>query len=154
MDSNATPFLNKYSTALLADAAFRAGIEPGIAPPGLASLTSATKLAGPTATVNAENDLVTILAALHKAVAGELLLVTNKTLQAGLIGDLIALEAHRKGLAGIVVDGLVRDLPELEAIGLPVFSRGVIPVGPLKLAPGLKGVGQLAIAAKIGKARR
>ena len=98
MDSYAATFLDRYSTALLADAAFRAGIEPEVSPPGLAPLTPATKLAGPVVTVRAENDLVTILAALHRASAGKVLVITNKTYEVGLIGDLIALEASRKGL--------------------------------------------------------
>jgi 4-hydroxy-4-methyl-2-oxoglutarate aldolase len=72
-------------------------------------------------------------------------------LEVGLIGDLIALEAHRKRLAGIVVDGLVRDSPELPEIGLPVFSRGVIPIGPLKLPPSRKGVGQIDVTVAIGE---
>jgi 4-hydroxy-4-methyl-2-oxoglutarate aldolase len=152
MDSYVTPFLDRYSTALLADAAFRAGIEPEVAPPGLAPLSAAAKIAGPIVTVNAENDLVAILAALHQAKAGSVLLIVNKTFEVGLIGDLIALEGRRKGLAGIVVDGLVRDSPELEKIGLPVFSRGVWPVGPLKLPPRLKGVGQIGGAVHVGEA--
>jgi regulator of RNase E activity RraA len=98
VDSYAATFLDRYSTALLADAAFRAGIEPEVSPPGLAPLTPATKLAGPIVTVRAENDLVTILAALHRASAGKVLVITNKTYEVGLIGDLIALEASRKGL--------------------------------------------------------
>ena len=153
MDGYTNVFLERYGTALLADAAFRAGKEPKIGPPGLAPLTPAAKVAGPVTTIDAENDLVAILAALHRATAGEILLITNRTLEVGLIGDLIALEARRKRLAGIVVDGLVRDSADIEAIGLPVFSRGILPVGPLKLPPRLKGIGRIDVPVKVGQVR-
>ena len=32
-----------------------------------------------------------------------------------------------RGLAGVVIDGGARDIDEIEAIGLPVFSRSVTP---------------------------
>jgi regulator of RNase E activity RraA len=51
------------------------------------------------------------------------------------IGDLIALEAKIFGLAGIVIWGLHRDTPELLEIGLPLFSLGAYPTGPLRLDP-------------------
>ncbi len=35
-------------------------------------------------------------------------------------------------MAGIVVDGLVRDAAVIVELGLPVFARGRTPVGPLK----------------------
>lgn len=42
---------------------------------------------------------------------------------------------HR-GLAGIVIDGCWRDLEEVQALGLPVFGRGVSPYSPSKARPG------------------
>ncbi len=72
-----------------------------------------------------------------------MVVVANETGQAGLMGDLIATEAKRKGLGGIIVDGLVRDAAELLEIGIPVFCRGLFPVGPLKLPAELKGVGEV-----------
>ena len=54
-----------------------------------------------------------------------------------VLGDLVATKARHRGLAGFVVDGLVRDLPGIEALGdFPVFARGVTPIGPLHRGPG------------------
>lgn len=42
-------------------------------------------------------------------------------------GELMALDARNRGVAGIVVDGPARDLTEIEALAFPVFSRGTDP---------------------------
>ena len=48
------------------------------------------------------------------------------------LGSLV-LETKAAGLAGIVIWGLHRDTREIAAIGLPVFSLGGFPTGPLRL---------------------
>jgi RraA family protein len=53
-----------------------------------------------------------------------------------VIGDLVASKAQHRGAAGFVIDGLIRDLPEVKSVGLPVFARGVSPIGPLHRGPG------------------
>jgi RraA family protein len=53
-----------------------------------------------------------------------------------VLGDLVATKAKHRGVAGFVVDGLVRDLPGLREIGLPVYARGTTPIGPLHRGPG------------------
>lgn len=47
--------------------------------------------------------------------------------------DLVALEAQAAGMEGMVIWGLHRDTADIRAIGLPVFSLGAIPTGPLRL---------------------
>ena len=51
-------------------------------------------------------------------------------------GDLTSLIGKQKGLAGMVTDGLVRDVFGIKEVGLPVFSRGSIPTSPFKDGPG------------------
>jgi regulator of RNase E activity RraA len=54
-----------------------------------------------------------------------------------VLGDLISTKARHRGAAGFVVDGLVRDLPNIAALGdFPVFARGTTPIGPLHRGPG------------------
>ena len=143
-------FQDRLSTALLADAAFRAGVPLGVAPPGLLPLDPAMKVAGPIITVQANNDLVSILAGIHQAYAGEVVVITNHTQEVALMGDLVAAEARRKDLAGLIVHGLVRDTRELIALGVPIFCRGRFPIGPLKLSQAQKGIGEIGNDITIG----
>lgn len=54
-----------------------------------------------------------------------------------VLGDLISTKARHRGVQGFVVDGLVRDVEEIRALGdFPVFARGVTPIGPLHRGPG------------------
>ncbi|MEO1295045.1 MAG: RraA family protein [Cyanobacteria bacterium J06636_16] len=150
MTAFSATFQQKYSCALLADAAFRAGVPISAAPPGLTPIDQSMKLAGPIITVRANNDLVSILAGINHASSGDVVVVTNHTQEVGLIGDLIATEANRKDLAGIIVNGFVRDTNELVEIGVPIFCTGVFPIGPLKLPQGVKDVGEIGCNLTMG----
>ena len=48
--------------------------------------------------------------------------------------------ARNRGLAGLVTDGLVRDLPGILAVGLPVYCAGVTPNSPARNGPGTVGL--------------
>jgi regulator of RNase E activity RraA len=76
------------------------------------------------------------LEAFESAAQGDVLVVDNgaRTDEA-CVGDLVALEAKTAGIAGIVIWGLHRDTADIAAIGLPVFSLGSLPTGPLRLDP-------------------
>jgi regulator of RNase E activity RraA len=74
------------------------------------------------------------LEAFEGAAPGDVLVVDNAgRLDESCVGDLVVLEAQAAGLAGIVIWGLHRDTADIRAIGLPVFSLGTIPTGPLRL---------------------
>jgi regulator of RNase E activity RraA len=62
---------------------------------------------------------------------------TSASAMTAAAGDLISTKARHRGVAGFVVDGLVRDLEEIRALGdFPVYARGVTPIGPLHRGPG------------------
>lgn len=53
-----------------------------------------------------------------------------------VLGDLISMKARHRGAQGFVVDGYVRDLPNIQDLDFPVFARGTTPIGPLHRGPG------------------
>ena len=65
-----------------------------------------------------------------------------------VIGELIALQAKVRGAAGILVDGPVRDVDELAALGLPVWARSISAAGPAK---GVRG--ELDLPVEVGGIR-
>jgi 4-hydroxy-4-methyl-2-oxoglutarate aldolase len=85
------------------------------------------RMAGPAFTVVAENDHLPVMTALAEAAPGDVLVIATNGGTRAVFGELVATEAQRRGLAGIVVDGLCRDLRGLRRIGLPAFARGTTP---------------------------
>lgn len=86
-------------------------------------------------------DNLAVHRALDIAQPGDVLVVNGQgdTTRA-LLGGLIARRARMRGLAGIVVDGAVRDVDEIESSGLPVFARASTPAGPYKNGPAEVGL--------------
>jgi 4-hydroxy-4-methyl-2-oxoglutarate aldolase len=56
------------------------------------------------------------------------------------LGDIIARAAQHRHLAGIVVDGAIRDRADVAALGFPVFHDGTSPRKPEKAVAGDLGV--------------
>lgn len=57
-----------------------------------------------------------------------------------LAGDLLLGMLKNKGAAAFVTDGMVRDINDIEALGLPVFARGITPNSCNKSGPGTVGL--------------
>lgn len=78
-------------------------------------------------------DNLTLHAALKLAQPGDVLVVAAAGFtEQGLFGDVMASCAKGRGLAGLVVDGGVRDGAEIHAIGFPVFARAISIKGAVK----------------------
>lgn len=94
------------------------------------------QIVGPAYTATAPNDPVSVIAGISDAAPGDVLVVATRGGTRAVLGDLFAFEARRRGLAGIVIDGFVRDIAGLRAVGLPVYARGLTPMAALGyLAP-------------------
>jgi 4-hydroxy-4-methyl-2-oxoglutarate aldolase len=81
------------------------------------------------------------MAALAECQAGDVFVVaTGGYTGAAVTGDLLLGVASNRGAAGFVTDGLVRDLEDLETVGLPVYAMGVTPNSPQRRGPGSVGL--------------
>lgn len=106
--------------------------------PEIRNLTETPTIAGPACTVKVyPGDNLMVHKALDLAHPGDVIVVdTGGARTTAVLGDLVAQKAKHRGIAGFVVDGLIRDLPGIIETGLPVFAAGVTPVGPLHRGPG------------------
>jgi regulator of RNase E activity RraA len=121
------------TTAHVADACIRAGVEVRTV-----SLTPVVggRVAGRVLPAQHVGSVDVFLEAFESAEEGDVLVVDNGGRRdEACVGDLVALEAKAAGVSGLVVWGLHRDTVDITAIGLPVFSLGALPTGPLRLDP-------------------
>jgi regulator of RNase E activity RraA len=97
------------------------------------------RLIGPACTVKVyPGDNLMVHKALDVAQPGDVVVVdTSSSSLTAVLGDLVCTKARHRGIAGFIVDGLIRDLPAIRRLGdFPVFARGVTPIGPLHRGPG------------------
>ncbi len=109
---------------------------------GISAMWHGAACAGPALTVYTRaGDNLAVHRALDLARPGDVLVVNGQgdTTRA-LLGGLMAARARQLGLAGIVVDGAVRDVDEIASAELPVFARASVPAGPYKNGPAEIGV--------------
>ncbi|NGY64963.1 RraA family protein [Lentzea sp. NEAU-D13] len=120
------------TTAHLADACIRSGIP--VRTVVLTPVIPGTRTSGRVLPARHAGSVDVFLEAVERSQPGDVLVVDNdgRTDEA-CVGDLIVLEARAAGLAGVVIWGLHRDTQDIRAIGLPVFSLGANPTGPLSL---------------------
>ena len=115
--------LAQFSAATLHEALGKTGNLPSAIKP----ISPGMNVCGPAYTVQTmpcDNKI------LHRAYAyaqpGDVLIAScSGYYEAGYWGDLMSLGAKTKGLAGLVIDACVRDADDIEAMGFPVFSRGL-----------------------------
>ena len=101
-------------------------------------ITQAARFCGTALTVwTRARDNLAPYAALDRARPGDVLVVAADGYdQAAVVGDILAGMARNAGVAAVVTDGLVRDVPGLDEAGIPVFGLGVSPNSPHKDGPG------------------
>jgi RraA family protein len=96
------------------------------------------RLCGPACTVKVfPGDNLMVHKALDVARPGDVVVVdAGASPMNAVLGDLVCTKARHRGIQGFVVDGLIRDLPDILPLDLPVFARGTTPIGPLHRGPG------------------
>ncbi len=113
-----------YSPCDYADALPRSQfMDPGIQP----LWQIVPRIAGPAFTVRCgRNDHLMLHVAIYEANPGDILVVEGEGNYALAGGNVCAI-AQNRGIAGMVIDGYIRDLQEVREMQFPVFARGVIP---------------------------
>ena len=113
----------------------------------LTQVVAGSRVAGPARiALCAAGDNSMVHAVIAHALPGDVLVLTSREpAPVALVGELLATQAQAQGVAGILVDGAVRDLDELAAIGLPIWTRFVRAQGATKGA-----VGELDVPVTIG----
>ena len=93
------------------------------------------RVAGPAFTVRcAPGDNLMLHAAIYRTEPGSVVVLQAGDVDYALAGGNVCAVAQRQGIAGFVIDGVIRDLAEVRELGFPVFARGVIPVPGVKRA--------------------
>lgn len=125
--------LRSVPTAAIGDG----GDRLGFAGSGLRPVWDCPQIAGPALTVATHaGDNYGIHQALKLARPGEVLVVSSEDGgNRALMGDLIAERAKAAGIAGIIIDGPVRDAAGIAESGLPVWASGTSAAGPFKHGP-------------------
>ncbi|WP_087687144.1 RraA family protein [Pandoraea sp. PE-S2R-1] len=105
---------------------------------GLRPYHDGTALAGPAFTVKVRpGDNLMIHKALHLAKPGDVIVVDGGgELSNALIGELMVTTAIKRGIAGFVINGAIRDVDAIKAGRFPVYAAGVTHRGPYKDGPG------------------
>lgn len=106
--------------------------------PRLRPLHAGGVLCGVALTVRGRpGDNLMVHAALNRARAGDVLVVdVGGDLTNAIVGELMLAHAQQVGVAGVVVNGAVRDVGWIRASTLPVYAAGVTHRGPYKNGPG------------------
>jgi len=136
--------LSQVSAANLSDALHRAGVLEGIRPlfPGI-------RLVGRALTVRTyPGDWAKPVEAIDAAQPGDVLVIDAGGVGPAIWGELATHSALQKGVAGVVVDGAIRDAGDIMRLQFPAFTRLIMPN-----AGEPRGFGEIGVPIRIGATR-
>ncbi len=133
--------LEKVSTANISDAMHREGQLKGIRP-----VLSGVKMVGPAVTVRTyPGDFAKSVQAVDKAKGGDVIVIDVGGVEPAVWGELATYSSIQKGVAGVVIDGAIRDVEEVRKLKFPAFSRIITPA-----AGEPKGFGEIGVPVRLG----
>jgi len=136
--------LEMVSAANLSDALHRGGVLEGLRPlfPGI-------RMVGRALTVRTyPGDWAKPVEAIDVAQPGDVLVIDAGGVGPAIWGELATHSALQKGLAGVVIDGALRDSGDIARLGFPAFSRLVMPN-----AGEPRGFGEIGLPIRMGHVR-
>jgi 4-hydroxy-4-methyl-2-oxoglutarate aldolase len=121
----------------------------GLVDAALVQVVKGSRVAGPARIARCgQNDNLMVHAVMDRTEPGDVLVLTMpEPAPVALVGELLATQASVRGAAGILVDAAVRDVEELEQLGLPIWARFVRAQGAAKSV-----VGELDVPVIVGGA--
>lgn len=141
LDEDIFELFMQVSTPNITDAMHRKGVLRGIKP-----LFEDIKLVGKAVTVQTfEGDWAKPVEATDVAKEGDVIVVYAGSKDVAPWGELASWSCKQKGIAGIVIDGAVRDVAEIKRLRFPVFAKYIVPN-----AGEPKGFGELNTEIKCG----
>lgn len=114
----------KVSSPNISDAMHRKGAMNGIF-----SLCGEVKMIGPAVTVQTfAGDWAKPVEAIDIAVPGDVIVINNDAgTHVAPWGELATMSCVTKGIAGVVIDGAVRDIDDIRRLHFPVFAKATVP---------------------------
>ena len=136
----------KVSSPNVTDAMQRQGAMHGLLP----RLKDRTvRIAGPAVTVvTRDGDWAKPVEAIDRAGPGDVLVIDAGGGTTAVWGELASWSAHGRQIAGVIIDGAIRDLDAILDLGFPAFSRSVSPN-----AGEPKGHGEIGVEVVVGGQR-
>jgi 3-hexulose-6-phosphate synthase/6-phospho-3-hexuloisomerase len=115
---------SKVSTCNISDAFHKRGVMIGITP----RIRSGQRMAGRALTVQTVNgDWGKPVEAIDRAQKGDVIVIDAGGSPVAVWGELASHSAVMMGVAGVVIDGAIRDIDDIKAMDFPAFSRSVAP---------------------------
>ncbi len=122
VDQEIREILREVSTSNISDAMHRKGAMKGIHP------LIRGKMVGTAITVQAfAGDWAKTVEAIDAAKEGDVIVIYNESKDVACWGGLATLSALNKGISGVVIEGAVRDIDEIEHLGLPIYTSNTVP---------------------------
>jgi len=116
---------------------------------GLRSIKEGLKLVGPAFTVRtAAGDYAKPVEAIDHAQPGDVIVIDAGAKPPAVWGELASHSCLTKGVAGVVIDGAIRDTAQIRQLGFPAFARYIVPA-----AGDPKGLGEMDIPIVVGNCR-
>lgn len=143
-EENIREMLSKVSSPNISDAMHRQGELKGIHP-----VCSGVKMIGPAFTVRTyPGDWAKTVEAIDEAPQGSVIVIDAGGVEPAVWGELATHSCLENNIAGVVIDGAIRDVVEIRKLKFPAFARIITPT-----AGEPKGFGEMGVPVKVGGVR-